>query len=96
MLVQIFGFIMGMFKKIIEKNYIRKKKMPKYEQPFLDGFLEAEAETREKMIDETTRQIHLARQFIRFDKMQRLATSDRMKKMAEKAKMETIKLMQRV
>ena len=70
--------------------------MPKYVQDFLPHFLDAEAEARESMITETERQLYLARQFCRFDKMQRLATSDSIKKMAEKAKMETIKLMQRV
>lgn len=69
--------------------------MTKYVQDFLPNFLDAEAEARESMISETERQIYLARQFCRFDKMQRLATNDRMKKMAEKAKMETIKLMER-
>lgn len=70
--------------------------MTKYIADFLPGFLDAEAEARESMISETERQLYLARQFCRFDKMQKLATSDSMKKMAEKAKMETIKLMQRV
>ena len=70
--------------------------MTKYVQDFLPHFLDAEAEAREGMITETERQLYLARQFCRFDKMQKLATSDRIKKMAEKAKMETIKLMQRV
>ena len=69
--------------------------MPKYEQPFLDGFLEAEAEAREKMIDETTRQIHLARQFIRFDKMIKLCRNDQTRKMLERCKADTLKLMQR-
>ena len=69
--------------------------MSKYTQDFLPGFLEAEADVRESMISETERQLHLARQFCRFDKMQRLATSDTIRKMAERAKMETIKLMQR-
>lgn len=69
--------------------------MPKYEQPFLDGFLEAEAEAREKMIDETTRQIHLARQFIRFDKMIKLCRNDHTRKMLERCKADTLKLMQR-
>lgn len=70
--------------------------MTKYVQDFLPNFLDAEAEARESMISETERQLYLARQFCRFDKMQKLATSDSIKKMAEKAKMETIKLMQRV
>ena len=69
--------------------------MSKYTQPFLDGFLEADAEAREAMISETETQVYLARQFCRFDKMQKLARNDNIKKMAERAKMETIKLMER-
>ena len=69
--------------------------MPKYEQPFLDGFLDAEAEAREQMIDETTRQVHLARQFIRYDKMIKLCKNEHTRKMLEKCKIETLKLMQR-
>lgn len=65
------------------------------EQPFLDGFLKAEAEDREKMIDETTRQVHLARQFIRFDKASKLCKNPVLKKMLERYKQETLKLMQR-
>lgn len=66
------------------------------EQPFLDNFLKAEAEARESMISETERQLYLARQFCRFDKMQRLARNESIRKMAEKAKLETIKLMERI
>lgn len=65
------------------------------EQPFLPGFLEADAESREKMIDETTRQLHLARQFIRFDKAQKLCRDERSRAMIERYKQETLKLMQR-
>ena len=67
----------------------------KVEQPFLDGFLKAEAEARESLIDETTRQIHLARQFIRFDKAQRLCKSEKNRKMLERFKRETLQLMRR-
>ena len=67
----------------------------KYIQDFLPNFLEAEAEARKEMISETERQLYLARQFCRFDKMQKLATNDIIRKMAERAKMETIKLMER-
>lgn len=67
----------------------------KFEQQFLDGFLKAEAEAREQMIDEEETKLHLARQFCRFDKMQRLARNEHIRKMAERAKAEIIKLMQR-
>lgn len=67
----------------------------KYIQPLLDGFIEAEAEARDALIDETTRQIHLAREFMRFEKAQKLCQSEHMKKMLEKYKQETLKLMQR-
>lgn len=63
------------------------------EQPFLDNFLEAEAEAREKMIDDTTRQLHLARQFIRFDKAIKLCKNEHMKKLLEKYKRQTLELM---
>ena len=69
--------------------------MEKYEQPFLDGFLKADAEAREQMIDETTRQLHLARQFNRFDKAMKTCKSEHMKKMLAKYKQQTLKLMQR-
>lgn len=65
------------------------------EQPFLDGFLKADAEARETMIDDEARQIHLARQFCRFDKAQKLCRNESSKKMLERCKLETLKLMQR-
>ena len=70
--------------------------MPNYVQPLLPGFETAKPEEREELISRTESQIFLAKQFCRFDKMQKLATNDNMKRMLEKAKMETIKLMQRV
>ncbi len=69
--------------------------MEKYTQDFLPGFLEAEAEEREKMIDDATTQLHLAREFIRYDKMIKLCKSEHMAKMLERYKLETLKLMQR-
>lgn len=69
--------------------------MEKVEQPFLDGFLKADAEAREKMIDDTTRQVHLARQFIRFEKAQKLCKDNGTKKLIEKYKLQTLKLMER-
>lgn len=67
----------------------------KYEQPFLDGFLKADSDAREAMIDEETRQIHLARQFIRFDKASRVCKNETLKKQLERYKIETLKLMER-
>lgn len=66
-----------------------------YVQPLLPGFETAKPEEREEMISRTRSQIHLARQFCRFDKMQKMATNDNMKKLLEKAKQDTLKLMQR-
>lgn len=69
--------------------------MAKYIQDFLPGFLELEAKEQEKLIDETTRQLHLARQFCRFSKAQKLCKSEAMRQALERYKMETIKLMER-
>ena len=55
--------------------------MSNVEQPFLDNFLKADAEAREHMIDETTRQVHLARQFIRFEKAQKMCRNQSMQKL---------------
>jgi len=69
--------------------------MEKYTQGFLPGFIEAGAEARETMINETERQLYLAKQFCRYSKMQKLCKSEQMQKMLEKAKQDIIKLMQR-
>lgn len=69
--------------------------MAEYNQDFLPGFLKADSDARESMIDETTRQVHLARQFIRFDKASRVCKSEHMRNMLEKYKMQTLKLMER-
>lgn len=63
-------------------------------QDFLPGFLEAEAEAREAMITETERQVHLAKQFIRFDKAQKLCKNPAMKQMLERYKQNVLKLME--
>jgi len=65
------------------------------EQPFLDGFLKAEAEARESMISETERQLYLAKQFCRYSKMQKACKSEQMNRLLEKAKRDLIKLMER-
>ena len=69
--------------------------MPKYVQDFLPGFLELEAKEREAMISETERQVHLAKQFCRYLKMQKLCRSKQMQDMLEKAKRDIIRLMER-
>ena len=66
------------------------------EQPFLPGFLEADAKAREAMISETERQLYLAKQFCRYERSQKKCTNEHMKKMLERYKQETLKLMQRV
>ena len=63
-------------------------------QDFLPGFLEAEAEAREAMISETERQVHLAKQFIRFDKMAKVCKSPSLRITLEKYKQQTLKLME--
>lgn len=65
------------------------------DKPFVDEFIEADTEAREAVIDETTRQIHLARQFIRYDKAKKLCRDPKMQAMLEKYKQEVLKLMQR-
>lgn len=77
------------------KNLVSSKQMSKYTQDFLDGFLKMEAEQREAEISEQERQLHLARQFCRYDKALKVCKSPAMQRMLEKAKQDLIKLMQR-
>ena len=65
------------------------------EQPFIDGFLKAEAEARESMISEQERQIHLARQFCKYDNTLKVCKNENTRKVLEKAKRDVIKLMER-
>ena len=65
------------------------------EQPFIDGFLKAEAEARESMISEQERQIHLARQFCKYDNALKVCKNENTRKVLEKAKRDVIKLMER-
>lgn len=67
----------------------------KYKQDDLPGFLDAEAEARESMITETERRVYLARQFCRYDKMLKVCKNEQMRLMLEKAKKDTLTLMQR-
>ena len=64
-------------------------------QRSLEDFLKANAEEREAMIDETATQLHLARQFIRFDKAASVCKNEAARKQLEKYKQEIIKLMER-
>lgn len=65
------------------------------EQPFLDNFLKADAEAREAMISEEERQLHLAKQFERYSKMQKVCKNQNLYDMLEKQKSGIIKLMER-
>ena len=65
------------------------------EQPFVDNFLKAEAEAREEVITEEERQVHLSRQFCRYDKALKVCKNEQMKKMLERCKLKTLQLMQR-
>lgn len=65
------------------------------EQPFLDNFLKAEAEAREELITETERQVHLARQFCRYDKSLKVCKNEEMRKILKRCKFKTLQLMQR-
>jgi len=69
--------------------------MSKYTQDFLDGFLKMEAEQREAEISEQERQLHLARQFCRYEKALKLCKNETMQRVLEKAKKDVIKLMER-
>ena len=64
-------------------------------QPFLDGFLKAEAEARESVISEQERQLHLARQFCKCDNALKVCKNENTRKVLEKAKRDIIKLMER-
>lgn len=78
-----------------EKPLARELPPKRWCQDFLPGFLEADAKARESMISDTETQLHLARQFIRFEKALKSCRSPQMQKMLERYKQETLKLMQR-
>lgn len=65
------------------------------EQPFLTGFLEAEADAREALITKTETQIHLAKQFCKYDNALKVCKHENTRKVLEKAKRDVIKLMER-
>ena len=65
------------------------------EQPFIDGFLKAEAEARESMISKQERQVYLAKQFCKYDNALKICKNENTRKILEKAKRDVIKLMER-
>lgn len=70
--------------------------MNKYVQDFLPNFLETKTEDRNQFINETERQLRLAKQFCRYDKQLRFCCKNpTLQKMLEKAKLDVIKLMER-
>lgn len=56
--------------------------------------MEADEKGKEELITETERQLHLARQFCRFSRMQKVCKNEKMQQMLEKYKMQCIKLME--
>ena len=70
--------------------------MGKLEQQFLDNFLKAEAEARESLISKTETQLHLAKQILRFEKMQKkVGGNKKLYDVLERYKQETFKLMEK-
>lgn len=66
------------------------------EQPFLDNFLKSEAEATEALIEKTETQLHLAKQILRFEKMQKKVCKDSsLYAILERYKQQTFKLMER-
>lgn len=56
--------------------------------------MEADDKGKEELITETERQLHLARQFCRFSRMQKVCKNEKMQQMIEKYKLQCIKLME--
>ena len=57
-------------------------------------FLKATEEQQDSMISETERQLYLAKQFVRYGKMQRLVKDPKTKEALERYRMQIIKLME--
>lgn len=67
------------------------------EQPFLDNFLKSEAEAREALIEKTETQLHLAKEALRFEKMQKkVGNNKQLYDLLERYKQQTFKLMERI
>lgn len=65
----------------------------KPEQPELDGFAEAWARSQQSGLDEETRQMHLAREFIRYGKYAKFSKDPEFKKRMMAQQMKCAKLM---
>lgn len=66
------------------------------EQPFLENFLRAEAEARESLITKTERDLHLAKQALRFEKMQKkIGKNNTLYQVLERHKQAIFQLMER-
>lgn len=73
-----------------------KREKQVVESPFLDNFLKAEAEARESIIEKTETQLHLAKQILRFEKMQKKVCKDSsLYAILERYKQQTFKLMEK-
>jgi len=66
------------------------------EQPVLPNFPEAEARAREKGLDNTCCQMHLARQFVKYGKWAKFSKDPEFKKRCEKWQMMVAGMMGRV
>lgn len=71
----------------------RDKPIDRRGNQFIDEFLQSEQ--KQKLVEETERQLLLAKQFCRYDKQLRICSSPTLQKMLEKAKMDIIRLMER-
>lgn len=70
--------------------------MDNYMQPFIEGFLKAEAKARESLITNTERDLHLAKQALRFEKMQKkIGKNNTLYQVLERHKKAVFQLMER-
>lgn len=60
-----------------------------------ENFDKADTEAQEAMISETARQLHLARQFCKYNKAIKLCKDEKTIQLLERCKRQTLKLMER-
>lgn len=60
-----------------------------------ENFDKVDAEAQEAMISETERQLHLARQFCKYNKAIKLCKNEKTIQLLERCKRQTLKLMER-
>lgn len=60
-----------------------------------ENFDKADTEAQESMISETERQLHLARQFCKYNKAIKLCKDEKTIQLLERCKRQTLKLMER-